>query len=922
MKYLILVAVLVLAGCQHALPPKPEDALFQPMEVEAVVLEETIGDLFIEADGLWSFVHENAKRAPTLVEGQVVGFGKNDEDENFRHIFVVVLIRDWGARLQRLDVDPIDATNKGPLVPLNTLDPNTATRWRFCVGINAKVDSAECIRKSAPGTIFHVFNLKTKNRFSVTESDALPVSRSAVLWVGREVISEGDITGSNWIAIPGKPAPRPAIPRVGIDSTCSFTVPNSTKVEMTAVEHMLSVESEAYRLMVDGLVWCDDDTAQVAVPALHRQFLPSSEPRLQTPAVLSIRPFQLEAAKAQLWVRAAGYMATGDFTFADFLVEKALIEEPSGELSLLSMDLATSASRPESAIRRGFKGTSKSWNRDADPYWNMGMARVDFLMGDKGSYTERMKTVPELALNTNDTELTGFLILSELRQKLKDDVPAQSIALDELLERTSDPVFTKWQLLYRSETIRHAKELEKLDALRVDFQDAEAEAILDGYMGKGVDQPCPEACHVDAYGRRFIAWWEKGPNTADAERTPRARFGPGFRPPSNDALIKGLKTVQGVERLRLATAFARLSPTTKHETVYDVMTQSAVSIADDYQAKRISGPEVMGGLRASLASMVDVSGPLADAEKWLVERGVRALCKSDEDFAQAAALLKKNPGFLHPAVKVYHARIESAQDPKTRLVAMQLGAVIAEKFEGESHCRNWNLSLAIIAAQSGRREYALTHANKAAACAFAKTRETEALIQAYLNYERTLSVSKDYDRVVRQKLLGAVRQEVPKDACAGLVPMNFDVLGVADDEIRKLIKGIELERKKPQELEVVNASDFLYDAQIELESARTAITEGRTDDAVKHFESAASLYSKLGHIPGMKRVAFLQQTASLGKPTKAVKRMMKGEAAAIVSESEAPLNERLMANWLVGGMTQFEKVAAQEQTKLPDSFCK
>lgn len=929
-KLLLFALIGLLSSCQWAIPPDPAEGMSKPIQIVAPVLNENLGALFLTDEGLWAWRPESKKKDRVGLEtGQVVVFG--DLEETRRHVFAVVDTFDWGAILQRLDSTPIAARTSGSLVPLSGLGFQTAKRWNFCTGFGEKVDENGCIQDGSAGMLWDVYPLKSSERLLTREADApsMPIPRAQLVWSGATQIIHGSLPdeAAGWLAVPASISPRPPLPSVLVSPECPKYEFADIRVvrAVNSGRDILSSTSTAYQHGVDAIFHCNADEITAVLPVLFRRTLPATERRLAIPSMLSIEPLEIEVkpSKASDVIRAYAYLGAGDAASADYYLERAIDRmDDSEEFGVRSMDVAASVGRPEVAVRRGRQATDSSWNREANPFWQLGLAHVLRALRMTGEFNEKITQIPSAASSAGEANFSGWLAWIELRRKLDAGAPPRNVGLDELLDRTSSPDFGVWRTAFKFEVLRR-REIADIETLKEELDEAKASALYNAFVEPTEPRRCDEDCRLDAYGRTWprLATLDPAARLEVAERAPWASFTPGYDLKVDlESMESGFDAGQ---KTRFWAATLGFLTEENADIARQKMIDAVVALASNCDPTSLD--EVALAARAIEAS---ITGDDDESTRWLGTTGLVTACRGLEALGEAAATYPRSMGPDAPSA-LYAALLARAADAELYRRTLLAAARYGSEHERGPRCEHWNLSLAAAAAQAGRLEAAGTFASAAAECRTSEFATTESVILAFLNFERTRSISRDFSKEVIEEVEELVHQRLPEGACAGLLPLRYDILSRLSPEVRETANRLQLVRKPIEDLDLVKASDSVTEARKALTSAQKALSERRPGDAWNALRTAREGFGKVRHLPGLALTDFLIESAfgdeydeakdSKPREAEARRKWNLRHGAFQELEGNSP-SESIFIAWVQGGRDAME-ARVNETGEKPEGLC-
>lgn len=870
----VVVVFATATSCRISPLPDPATGLGHEAVVNSAVLNEQIGRVFVESDGLWAFMGKEGTSYDAYQPGDLVAFG--DLDEQSRHLFVVIEVARWGVRLQRLDADPIQGRTAGALVPLSQLDRATGARWGFCAGAD-ELRTAKCLDQQPQGTRWWVYEVSADGRVGGADTDRGTTSQAGTLPVSlRGQVSVGphgrDIVGvdlpSSWIAVASAtPGARPTRPRIVVDPGCTNVgSPHRDALDaqwMTATvtppTGPLETSAEAVRHGADAIVWCSGGQARVAVPTLYRPRLPVAGRGFDLPPMFGTTPIVVPSAAigATDWIaRLGAALATGDFPTADYLAETISRRfdgnRPLDRVMVDSMAAVASGGRPEAAARMGAWATRLQWNPKNSAAWQIGMASVESAIGNRKAAITRTATLTNVLDRSGDADrrawVAYFWAISEIgaRGALGDYTSAFEDRVDLVLAA-------------RAEAARASDQ--PLVGLRPDFEANNALELWKALAGELGELGCDaDRCAADSYGR---LWAEGEVAAEDLSRVRRIHLRPGYRANSaGDDLLASLRALVSVyplvddddadDHLRIVTATA----------VGWIRGGCAGNHAPTVGLDLLHRDGVDAHLRT------EAPRPMDTTLVWLATRGVAAACSDTEGLAAAASQLANDIGTSTTVpAELLALHIEKAT-PTELVNVLETATKFAVEHEHGERCASWTVALASAYADAGEFERALRWIRAAARCDVSK-RQSIDLVSAYLNFQRTASTSAGFGDETTRALREIAHVDVPRDACVGVRELDYRLIGALPAPERNLAARMRITAARTgEDLSLVTANDRLAIAREHLASVVTLFDSRSFPEAAMTLGFARDTFEAVGHEVGLARVRWLDQTLFAGQGAK------------------------------------------------------
>jgi hypothetical protein len=833
MRNLLLgAAVLMLSACTTGLAPTPDELLNTPTAIVAPVLDEEVGKLALIQDGRWAFLADDDAPMPEWERGQLVGFG--GVDERRRHVFVVLETQRWGAYLQRLDFGPIATERAGSLIPIGHTSPQVLRRWEICVGSGDPSRHA-CLTEAASGTRWDIYRFDGMRVALPEDSPAatMPAVRAAQLHLGA---FSNDLLGQapeQWVAVPRGRADRPPRSVVQTSPSCKGKSADSTSLTSTRVGDtpdsgsLFENELAAWHAGADAFVDCRGGKLHLAVPGLARDGWVRRDGKYTGPYLPAFTTVELPEATFDDAVAWAGMLGAGDLAAADFFVERIVARsDDSTAFGRDTMQIAVSAGRLEGALRQGRASTSGNWNRETDPRWSLGMLAVDDALGKTREFVKRRSKLEESARRSDDdavlTAIYWYRSLETLGgtgglpalENLTDGIPKDRLAT------------LRAAIVWEATRLGTLELAEARDAVALDER---GDQFLVAASGSIEPLPCADDCVYDIYGRRFLSEELGKELVDDLTRVGSARWQPGY-----------------TARIREPKSAELLVAMLPHANDRGAVEQRLVDFAVDCET------DVDQALK--LAREV----PSAESAAWFLGNGRTAYCDSLSAFVAASktwldqerdeALRRK------PLVsEMVDRRLRNMTDG----VKMAAGAAyLAELGATDEACETWNVALGVAHLRADRSQEANRFTETALSCTTITGASTR--LAAFINFDRTRTISNDFEPDVRQAVSIASRSIVPGETCIGTLADTWYWAPIVTPAMEKVVLAIEVEPLPNDDFQLATASRTLRQAT----ATRAEIAEAmKRGDAAAVHEALNAMerdYAAIGFVPGMKRAAFVR----------------------------------------------------------------
>lgn len=876
---LLVLGALTLSACHMAPAPDPAAGLGPQAKIFAPVLEEEIGELFVDSDGLWAFKTSDAARIADYSVGQLVAF--TDLDDEKRHLFAVVATDVWGLRLQRLDTEPVDGKTAGTLTRVSPMAPENAVDFGFCTGSGDPAQS-DCLRGGRVGTRWWLYPLDTDAQLAVSERPrvadrarpTLPIELTALVSVsalGVDVLAPE--TPGAWLAIPGPVTVRATRPRIVSAPGCNLASEfrdaldaDWLEADFTAPTNAVEISARAYETAADALVWCDSQSSYVAVPSLYRPRLAIPGRGFSVPPILGARVIELRgsAVAATDWVaRLGAAIATGDFATADFIAEQLVRRSGKSrridEVLVNSMMAVAAGGRPEVAARLGQYATRLEWNPENSPAWLIGMTLVENNLGNTKSAIARTAELPDLLDRLADEDLRGWVIYFWTLEEM-----APRTRAGEIFDRLDG--YPTLALLARAQMARRLTP-EKLQALKPKMESAGAGSLYAALSGKAEPLKChSKPCAADSYGR---LWASGEVDAGSLSRVARIELRPGYH------LEESAQGEDPLDRLAKIVSVYPLIDEQERQPALDAATEAGLAWvrascadpkrevpADDAKRLRTLRRE---GIDAALRMEDWQSHPIDATMSWLAIRGVPAACGSTEKLLDRAIELADNIGTATTPTRFLALHVDLA-DPQELPRTLALAAYFAARFERGPYCARWNSALAAAFAQATRYDEAKKYTEATAQCSVADRSNID-LVNAYLNFQRTGSTSPDYAREVRERLQLIVGARITAGVeCVGASAVRYEIAPWLEPDVRELVERLSFKAPaQPEELSIVTASDRLIIARDHLSDTADHLDASEPQQAARSLGFAQDAFAALEHQAGSAQTRWIDEVLFDGR---------------------------------------------------------
>ncbi len=902
----------LLSACAWMQTPHESDTFDFDWEIKEPTRTSHHAQLGLTDQGFWAYFPEDQRGfEPEWDLGSLVVL---DADE-LTHFFAVVQSGQWGYRLQRLDDFPLEKTLTGDLRPITDVD--VAQRDDLCW-----FDSVDEFPDQCGLTGSH----RRWNLFDTTADDEVirvlgnfdELRRQPGFPILRNGIAGGDLIHT-WTEVvgatdEGRLLGIAAAPRVKTtlratlvyDEACDLDLTGSVHVEalprqidQPIGDHPLAIEDAALRLSADAIVDCPGGAPRLVVPALSRPLLRGDDGRAFAPPTLGLHPRSMTQIPGQAlndWTRAAALIAAGDTHGASFWISQlAQREDISGQeedLLLAVLPVIASAGQPELAIRLGDRLTSSAWNPENVPdYLDSLIVLLDHF-GDYDDYAERVKNRQTLVKRRLDDHRAGWYRWADIRLRMEQRRGTYGPAYREIIAELEDDDLEDWALAIYATLQMHGLQLpvvnEPADLLRR-FQSAGAGSLWTYLITTDEAAPCGDEeahrCRPGPYG------WNSGDSLDQDSLTPRLQSTPVL------AMRRGF-------RLESLEGRAPLASTPSARAAFWLAAAPLVSDADlpvvtDNIVAALA--EEMNGDDAPLcgelpiwqahfeASAARVRAPYLDRPRqqwvnfieWWSDHGLAALCDEPEALLDAVAIQARQSNrwtvSLFPLVQ---DRILASPEVVTNTAIFERSAELAKELGDEETCANWNLGISVAAARVGLFDAAESHLITANNCLSSNSplRSTLNLVAAYLDFERAAGQNLITDGGIENALARATRRRIDDtDICVGLLPIGFHLESQLPQKLVAVADRIHLEAAPRDAYGLQTASHFVDEARAAYLTGIRDLARGNLLSAARALDLARSNFRRVQHLPGLARIAFLDDL------------IFDGQIAAIVDAEELDL---------------------------------
>ncbi len=858
------VAVLVTAsvGCHVTGAPDPQAGLGPTATVRSPIADDEVGNLHLEESGLWAYIPKRTAESAAFVEGQLVAFQPTKDGP--RHLFAVVEVDAWGVRLQRLDTEPVELNQEGSFFGLRAPGESLGEQWGFCIVDGST--SSECLRDAPPGTRWHLYRYDDDS-FEVAKRNRqtgrlrhLPVALDDIVAVGSLGTDDLAPGTGRFVAVRSAPRPRPTLPRIVAEPGCPSDE-TWTRQELPAygdLTHPAHIEAAAWTAAADVLVRCDGDRATLFVPTLFRPGIEIAGETFDAAPLLGVVPTEVSLEAAPLAARAAGAIATGDWTSADLWLDRLVREHTDSDVDsmvLNAMSAIAAGGRPEAAVAAGAWAARKDWNPATSAAWILGMGTAERELGSQKGAFVRTRQLPELLDRSGNETLRGYLMFHRVRQRLQG-----RDTVGDLLEKLEP--YPLYRLLARAEFAARTSP-GQLGVLAAEFDAKGARPLLDILTATDVAMPCPSTgCIADVYGR----FWASGALEPEAlSRVGLSLHRPGY-------VASRVAEGDDWKTLRSLVALYPLVDAEERADTVDLARASAER-AIAASCGKTAPAQQLGELRrigidAALRMEDWELLPLDATMAWLAIRGVPAACDSPEELVARASELAERIGASSVPAALLDLWVERATSEDFARV-LESAASYASRYERGGRCASWNLALAARAAVDGRIEDARRYMSATDPCQGERRGDLD-IVHAYLNFQKTGRVSADFDEGVRTRLAQIVHQKPdPNETCVGASQLEYHLLPILPEETAELVMRLPPDPAPvSDDLTIVDANDRLLGATESLADVRTAAVVADWKRAAAKLGHANEALAFLGHATGIARVRLVDDVMFAGQAAK------------------------------------------------------
>lgn len=890
----LMLSALNAAGCAWSQAPTQSEALIAPYKINGRTDKLDAGQLLLVDKGLWAFLPQaSAKKDFVFKPGELVGFLPQKRHAS-AHVYSVVLVRSWGALLQRLDSQPITGTElRGEFVPINN-DP-TFRQWGLCRG-TGDVGAASCIKEASPSTQWRIFRTDTLGNIVTPEldawSDTLPIQSAGVLIGERSVMHRSpDAADSNhWLAIPAHRPQRsraqntPIIPhaRVAMQAHCpridlsqSFQPLEVFTSEINAPKDAIDTSMAAIRTGADVLVRCKGDTIWVDIPTLYRPIMAVADTSAQGISYGAMEPIALKGAPEELQratILMGAALATGSTFIADFYLQEALRAAPkaseAGALGLKFMQVFAAAGRPEAALRSGLQAASGAWHLDNNPQFVLGRTWVDAALGDARAYSDDVSRLSKLAENPDHRDIRLWLAWSVIRA---DALKTSGRSVRGALSYFDNAGLLRW--------IQAANQIVS-PSLRIELKKEHDAVLLDGLgllsqpvATRADGKPCADAgvCQLDVYGRNFAARLDAlraAPSEVlfnallrDLAQVSKSELRPEF-----ESQAHNFEGFSATEELAIHAALMPVTPEDARARSFDALIAAASgAVKSDGNCIEIPGADIIARRLAPDARKASPAQlPHLGATHWLVSDAFEAACHSPMDFARSLeASLGHDETMARRMIPLLTALSEHST-PEARAQMLRQVADFSAQHKTGAACTRFNLALAYSNATAGHLDVAAKNLAKTVNCAAddsEKYAASQRLLNAYIQFETSAQLPAGLPEKTREALLELTRATPTSHAaptCFGLEGLPYQLASYLHPDIVAL--AVSLSEPEEDDLALETSSRSLQRAIAAMQVAQRYLAEGQPAPAADSLLDARAAFARINHQVGLRRVAFLAQT--------------------------------------------------------------
>lgn len=802
-------------------PPPTDRAVLPPSKVEATPDGGSDGRFYPIRAGLWAYVDRDRGQSLRLSNGDLVSYtARTRRGGQTRHLFGVLVSRDWGHLMQRLDGNTPPATMQtGELTPIAARRPAVPSMPRVCVGRGLPDRSHPCLGNAPRGFRWFLYPTASPGEQAPTRSLAvpeeiaenapsLPVERLGLLHRG---LADGELSlrggtinaETGWVAVPA-PHRWPDPPRMGIGVTDRCPALRS-RLENNGVEtvelsidalptHPLGIEGRAFETGVDLLVDCAPASGRVhvAIPTLLRRGMTTLHGDTLGPPLLGQTPRSLarEAATPGL-LRGLAALATGDPMLADMELERWLRrsdfkQKTVRRFATVAAQIPAAAGRPEAALRMAMASARSDWHPEVNIGWQLSRAAAMAAFDRRNRYVAHLKKARDQAEAAGQDDMWAWLTWSRMDVRLEgDDIPRAGFdrLVDRFLELNQPAWATVARLLDRLEHGGNDEDPEALGRFLRRAETQDAHLLARAVTGTVEPLDCPDSaasegvgCRLDVYGRRLEALAaQTAPDRLVAAllSAGRADFQPGYAPyaPTREDLTPATAVEIAAMLLARNDPGGRRAPASSIEPIEPVtVLSSQLSAMIDDRACPKDGlhPGVLSYLEGPVRG-ASATPKRADAAHFLLSDWLEGVCRAP---ARAAVQLReetaRNEALVPFAGRLLPALVASASDDETRRrVIDEAGAFAVKHRTLADFCKRWHLAVAAAESTRGRPKEAERALAQAVNCPdVEELKSTEALLAAYVAFERTGELPRRVNHRVEARLkplIGRTRGQRPAE---------------------------------------------------------------------------------------------------------------------------------------------------------------
>ena len=845
-----------LMGCVHTYPPNERDALMRTSPLEQIGGEGERGELMLLAEGHWALIESTSVKAKDRLEpGTLVtmspGAASGDAKKSDNHLFVVLVSRDWGMYLARLDHKPVSPQIPMASAPLTAKDTALLARHGACL-VEGTLEDNPCIGALPDNSRIDLYALDKEGLVSLgaaIEDDTYRLAAMPAAYIHKEAgriefIGPSDRLPERALAI-AHPAPHrlPARPNIAHAPSCAPMLAgkgldrhaNLIEAPLNADDlteaHILDLEAMAMTHGADVLVHCDSTGERVIVgaPQLGREWMRSRLDFDLGPAVLGASALELrrvDAASARAVVMSMGLMALGDSHAASTWITAAMGEGYNRELDkffLRSAQLLAHGGYPEQGLRVAHGATRDAWNRRENLAYALMMSTMWSAIGQEHERIVQEGVLAEQTERSRESSLQAWTFwrsasLAMIGGEISSQTQVDAIGKDTSERDKDQEGYRKWKLALHASHLLQTEANGRDEAFeRVLLAAAKKQGVgplFEMILSNTAPEPSSEPCPLDVYGRCLGSQTLSPKEYATAlRRLSRAPLRPWFtranHSPEDALLALSVGLFQRPSGKEKSAIFAHVGSALADDTTRGELCAMSKDI------------EAMGRGFAARQQTPELERAAIEIE-WLARDVIPAACKGWEQAAEAVAEGEKDRR-LYGLILLEKML---SRDPARRFEELAILARLGSERASRAQCQRYNVASALALLESGLIE----RANEAALAALNCRHKGESRHEKDANVTVALIAYEQYGKIPSSfpPALEAELEKLPEDEryawCPGLSYSAPNFKALIDTAILAIAMDAKQESKGTEDnLRILRASEATELARAAIKDAWVAL---------------------------------------------------------------------------------------------------